>query len=104
MVEAQELHCHACDRYVQFTLDLSLDGNHTLECPNCGHAHCRVVRDGRITGERWDQRNGYTYIVIATSYSNTSTYSTYGITSTRTYDSFLYQSWANSSTVSSAYY
>jgi len=31
-----------------------------LECPNCGHEHCRVVKGGIITDERWDQRNGPT--------------------------------------------
>jgi len=55
-VRRQELWCHNCDHHVQFNLDLSLDGNHTLTCPNCGHEHCRVVEAGRITGIRWDSR------------------------------------------------
>lgn len=57
MDEVQELHCHACGRYVQFRLDLSINGNHVLNCPNCGHEHCRVVHDGKITDIRWDSRN-----------------------------------------------
>lgn len=57
----QELHCHACDKYVVFTCDMELDGNHVLNCPNCGHEHCRVVKDGVITDFRWDSRNGPTY-------------------------------------------
>ena len=57
MREAQELHCHACDKYVQFPMDLSLDGNHILTCPNCGHEHCRVIHDGKITGDRWSSRD-----------------------------------------------
>ena len=61
----QEIHCHGCNRYVQFTLDLGLDGNHVLDCPNCGHEHCRVVKDGVITGERWAQRNGYTHQITS---------------------------------------
>lgn len=73
MVERQELHCHACGRYVQFDLDTELDGNHVLECPNCGHEHCRVVRDGKITGGRWDQRNGDTYQVATSGTSTTTT-------------------------------
>ena len=56
-VEMQEIHCHNCDRYVQFPLDLSLNGNHVLHCPNCNHEHCRVVRNGKISDVRWDQRN-----------------------------------------------
>src|ERR1700690_528754 len=57
-IERQEIHCHNCDKYVQFTLDLSMNGNHVLKCPNCGHEHCRVVENGKITDTRWDQRNG----------------------------------------------
>ncbi len=62
-VQGQELYCHACNGYVQFELDLALDGNHVLECPNCGHEHCRVVKNGVITDARWDRRNGPTYSV-----------------------------------------
>jgi len=63
MIERQELHCHACGKYVQFDLDLSLNGNHVLKCPECDHEHCRVVKNGKITDDRWDQRNGQTYQV-----------------------------------------
>jgi hypothetical protein len=56
-IEEQELWCHACRHYVQFELDLMVNGNHVLECPNCGHEHCRVVTDGVITAIRWDRRN-----------------------------------------------
>ena len=71
MIERQELHCHACDKYVQFDLDLSLNGNHVLICPNCKHEHCRVVNDGKITGDRWDTRNGNTSYATSTTYSIT---------------------------------
>jgi len=64
-VQGQELYCHACGGYVRFDLDLALDGNHVLECPNCGHEHCRVVKGGVITDARWDRRNGPTYAVAA---------------------------------------
>lgn len=73
----QELHCHACERYVQFTLDMALDGNHVLECPNCGHEHCRVVRGGVITDDRWDQRNGSLGAVFAVTNTTSTTNSTY---------------------------
>jgi hypothetical protein len=62
----QELYCHACDKYVQFVVDMELDGNHVLKCPNCEHEHCRVVREGHITDIRWDSRNGPTYFVNST--------------------------------------
>ena len=92
-IEAQELHCHNCDRYVQFNLDLSLNGNHVLRCPNCGHEHCRVVMDGKITGERWDQRNGLTYTVRTYAYTITSTF----VSSTSS-SYYLYNSWMNATT------
>ena len=81
-MERQELHCHACGGYVQFSLDTSINGNHVLNCPNCGHEHCRVVKDGKISDVRWDQRNGWgtaqVYQVAAQyiTYSQTSTAST----------------------------
>ena len=85
MTETQELHCHECGRYVQFPIDLALDGNHVLECPNCGHEHCRVVRDGIITGERWGSRNGPTYQV-----------SVYVMTTSATSTSMSFFQWASS--------
>lgn len=76
-IENQEIYCHNCDTYVQFPVDLSLNGNHVLKCPNCQHEHCRVVKNGVIMGDRWDQRNGDTYrirqSVITMSASSTST-------------------------------
>ena|SRR5260221_14009768 len=61
----QELYCHACDKNVQFVIDLELDGNHVLNCPNCNHEHCRVVKEGFITDDRWDQRNGPTWQIAS---------------------------------------
>ena len=78
MNERQEIYCHECDRYVQFNIDTSLNGNHVLRCPNCGHEHCRVVTDGVITDGRWDRRNnnwgcGQTYSVSTFSISTSTT-------------------------------
>ena len=68
MIERQELHCHNCNRYVQFNLDTDLDGKHVLQCPNCGHEHCRYVNKGVVSDTRWDSRTtkptnltGYVY-------------------------------------------
>lgn len=74
--ERQEIHCHACDKWVQFIIDVSMNGNHVLNCPNCDHEHCRVVKDGKITDFRWDQRNGPTYHVPQNyvSFSSSSTF------------------------------
>ena len=102
MKEKQELHCHNCNRYVQFDMDMELNGNHVLECPNCGHEHCRVVKDGVITGDRWDSRNGDGYTVTNTSTSATSTYTTYAFATTSTTSittgatdtsTYLYDAW-----------
>jgi hypothetical protein len=100
--ERQELHCHACDQYVQFTMDMTLNGNHVLNCPNCGHEHCRVVKDGVITEDRWDSRNGPAIPVFSTTSSITSTYTTFASTSSTSTGTsinpariFLYQSWTN---------
>ena len=96
MNERQELHCHNCNHYVQFDIDLSLDGNHVLECPNCGHEHCRVVKDGVITGERWDRRNGPKIPV----YDTTLTISITSVDSSSTaLSSWTNSSWANTTIV-----
>lgn len=103
MKERQELYCHHCNKYVQFDLDLDLNGNHILECPVCGHEHCRVVENGKITSERWDSRNGnagnvYFVSSTTTTYTTTSTFDTY--TTNSTYDQtggdlFRYDAWMN---------
>jgi uncharacterized protein YbaR (Trm112 family) len=102
--QKQELYCHNCDHYVQFELDLSLNGNHVLACPNCGHEHCRVVKDGKITDARWDQRNGVypnnslpTYRIFTTSAATTSIYSNAAGGGSGAL--FLSDSWANASSV-----
>ena len=95
--EFQELYCHHCDKYVQFSLDLSIDDNYILECPNCGHKHYRVVENGKITDLRWGRDpsqndNNWTQIASAT------------VTATSTYDLasdtasfFTYNMWCNTS-------
>lgn len=118
MIERQELHCHNCGQYVQFDIDLSEDGNMTLPCPVCGHEHCRVVKDGKITAERWDQRNGTavfvggstnSFYISASNISTTaqSTFSNYNsayssntiTTQGNSMSAFLYQSWMNTTPV-----
>jgi hypothetical protein len=99
--QRQEIWCHACQNYVQFTMDLSLDGNHVLNCPNCGHEHCRVVRRGVITGDRWDQRNGPIVPVSNITYTSTSTNASYLVVATDITGGFLLDSWTSTSNVSS---
>ena len=96
-VERQEIYCHNCGQYVRFDIDMSLNGNHVLNCPNCDHEHCRVVKNGIITGERWDSRNGNTfYITSATTSTSSVFYTSAGSTaSTASGTMFLASSWLN---------
>lgn len=108
MKERQELWCHECQRYVQFDIDISLNGNHVIICPVCGHEHCRVVENGKITEVRWDSRNNSivgnfgtsTYLITTGNTTTlTSTYNTYlNNTNLGTGDSstvFNYNAWMN---------
>jgi hypothetical protein len=84
--------CHACGQDMRFELDLGVNGNHVLNCPKCGHEHCRVVRNGRVTGDRWDSRNGPTIQVTATYYY----YSAGSTCSASTGNYILQQAWNDS--------
>jgi predicted nucleic acid-binding Zn-ribbon protein len=100
MIERQELHCHNCNQYVQFNLDLEINGQHILTCPKCGHKHYRYIKDGKISDRRWgqdpSQDNSY-QVTGPVTYSIISTFTTASTTST-----FLYSSWMNSSSTSCA--
>lgn len=66
-VTRTDMHCHACSKGFIAELDFSINGNHVVECPRCGHEHCRVIIDGRITDDRWGTR-GYTNTVKGRSF------------------------------------
>jgi len=51
-----DMNCTNCSKNFIAELDHSIDGNHIIECPHCGHEHCRVIKDGVISGDRWDSR------------------------------------------------
>lgn len=51
-----DMHCHNCHKGFIALLDYRIDGNHIVECPHCGHEHCRAIEKGKITKERWDSR------------------------------------------------
>lgn len=55
-IRRNDMYCTYCSKDFIAELDYSIDGNHVVECPHCGHEHCRVIKDGEITGERWDSR------------------------------------------------
>jgi len=52
-----DMDCHQCGKGFVAELDFDVDGNHIVECPRCGHEHCRVIKKGVITGDRWDTRS-----------------------------------------------
>lgn len=51
-----DLYCTECNKGFIAELDYDIDGNHVVECPHCGHEHCRVITGGRVTGDRWSSR------------------------------------------------
>jgi len=51
-IERCELHCCICDKYVQFDVNLGLNGAHILLCPWCGHRHGRMVINNKMTALR----------------------------------------------------
>lgn len=96
--ERQEIHCHGCNKYVQFDIDVSLNGNHVLNCPVCDHEHCRVVKDGIITDIRWDSRNGPTYQIstMTSNVANTSIWNVYQTgTQSNASSTFIANMWLN---------
>ena len=55
-ISRTDMLCSHCSREFIAELDFSINGNHIIECPLCGHEHCRVITNGVITSERWDSR------------------------------------------------
>lgn len=49
-----DIHCHNCSKGFIAQLDFSINGNHKVICPRCGHVHYRGIKDGVITEERWN--------------------------------------------------
>ena len=54
MKETQELVCH-CGRVNTFPINPNRDGNYIIVC-KCGHEHCRVCVNGKVTSERLDSK------------------------------------------------
>lgn len=52
-----DLSCTECSKSFIAMLDLDVNGNHIIECPHCTHEHCRVIENGKVTGERWSSRH-----------------------------------------------
>lgn len=92
--------CPECNNNMRIELDLNLNGNHVIECPHCGHEHCRVIENGKITGVRWDVRpggQGFRSIFQSTTavYYTTGTAVDYATDSSTSCSSFLTDSWTS---------
>jgi hypothetical protein len=99
-MERQELYCHACEKYVQFNVP-ETDGNLIVICPNCKHEHCRVVKGGVITEDRWDSRNGGQTIYATGTISSGTSWTI--IANSSGTDNYIAQSWLNSGTGTTYY-
>lgn len=47
-----------CGKYFQTYLRENFFGNYTIVCPNCGHNHFRVIKEGVVTDDRHNERLG----------------------------------------------
>jgi hypothetical protein len=45
---SQEFYCGECEGYFIVRLNMALNHEVYVKCPNCGHEHRRVVQDGLI--------------------------------------------------------
>jgi DNA-directed RNA polymerase subunit RPC12/RpoP len=52
-----EFRCTECQKYFDFVLNIELNGNYRIHCPNCGHVHYRVLKKGAITEDRFPQND-----------------------------------------------
>lgn len=48
-----EFYCTECKKYFDIKLNMALDGNYRIHCPNCNHVHYRKVSNGKITDVRF---------------------------------------------------
>jgi len=50
-----EFWCGDCQHYIYLKLNIALEGNHVVVCPQCSHKHYRVVKNGIIMGDRYEE-------------------------------------------------
>ena len=102
-IQRQTLNCTNCRIQFRFDMDFELDGNHEITCPGCGHVHYRVVVNGKITEERFNQNPAFqtfystNYYISSTSSTSTddTNYIGTGGTTAGTGDMFIRNSWVN---------
>lgn len=73
MIVPTKLYCHGCGKDFIAKMDMELNGNHEIICPNCGHVHYRVVENGEVTGERYrSSMQTYSCSTVYVTITNTS--------------------------------
>jgi len=57
MRQLVEFYCQVCGKYFDVKLNMALNGNHRVHCPNptCKHIHYRKIENGIITGDRFNE-------------------------------------------------
>ena len=50
-----EFNCYMCSHYVYAKMNVEINGNYIVHCPNCGHKHYRKIEKGKITDRRFDE-------------------------------------------------
>ena len=106
MIQRTRIFCHECNGNFTAELEMFVNGNQEIACPNCGHVHYRVVENGRVTGDRY-RSSMATYIAYGTGWVAVGGFvqvSTGGSTTTSAAGTAIYaQSWSNSSTATTGY-
>lgn len=49
--ELIEMHCNDCNGYFTVNLNMEIEGDYVLVCPNCGHEHPRTIKKGEMVGD-----------------------------------------------------
>ena len=53
MKQLFEFYCSGgCGGYFRTKLRINIDGSYIIVCPECDHEHFRVIKKGRISGDR----------------------------------------------------
>lgn len=48
-----------CGKVFDVKMNISFNGKHRINCPNCKHKHFRIVDNGKITDTRYEEREAY---------------------------------------------
>jgi predicted RNA-binding Zn-ribbon protein involved in translation (DUF1610 family) len=68
----QEFYCGECIGFIRLAINANLNHEFWFECPNCGHQHRRVIRDGVIFEDgRFTNEPKFEIIVPKSAYSKT---------------------------------